>query len=71
MAGHLGLYNHSGFSQTHKIGNCGIITNFVFPYICNLLHYLHPMMLVNMKLDATGYKRITFQSSRLHRPSLF
>ena len=24
---------HSGFSQTHKIGNIGIIVNFEFPYI--------------------------------------
>ena len=63
MASHLELYNYSGFSQTHEIGHCVIITNFVFHiyiYICNLLHYLHPMMLVNVKLDATGYKRFTF-----------
>ena len=27
----------SGFSQTHKIDNIGIIANFVFPYICSFL----------------------------------
>ena len=26
---------HSGFSRTHKIGNIGIIANFVFPFICS------------------------------------
>ena len=25
------LFAYSGFSQTHKIGNIGIIVNFVFP----------------------------------------
>ena len=31
----------SGFSQIHKIGKIGIIPDFVFPYICNFLLYLH------------------------------
>ena len=47
---------HSGFSQTHKIGNIGIISNFLFPYICSFLLYLHHMMIVNVTLDITGYK---------------
>ena len=29
------------FSQTHKIGNIATIANFVFPYICSFLLYLH------------------------------
>ena len=48
------------FSQTQKIGNVGIITNFVFPYIYWFLLYLIIMMLVNVKLDLRGYQRITF-----------
>ena len=35
----------------HKIGNIGIIANFVFPYIGSFLPYLQHMMLVNMKLE--------------------
>ena len=27
---------NSGFSQTHKVGNIGIIANFVFSFIINL-----------------------------------
>ena len=30
---------HSRFSQTHKVGNVGIITYFVFPYNRNFLLY--------------------------------
>ena len=29
------------FSQTHKIGNIGIIAIIVFPYICSFLPYLY------------------------------
>ena len=61
------------FSQTHKIGNIGIVCNFVLPYIyiCSFLLYLQHMMLVNMKTDISGCKRITFQSYRLHWFSSF
>ena len=31
---------HSSFSQTYKVGNVGIIANFVFPYICSFHLYL-------------------------------
>ena len=30
----------SRFSQSHKVGNVGIIANFVLPYICSLLLFL-------------------------------
>ena len=53
---------YSGFSQTRKIGN---IVNFVFSYICIFLHYLHYMILVNVKLEVSGCKRIIFQGCRL------
>ena len=33
----------------------------VFPHICSFLPYLHHMILVNRKLDVSGYKCITFQ----------
>ena len=49
------------FSQKHKIGNIGIIANFAFPYICSFLLNLQHMMLVNVKLGITWYKKITFQ----------
>ena len=51
---------HSSFSQTHKVGNVGIIANFVFPYICGFLLYLHQLMLVNVKLEIKGQMGITF-----------
>ena len=47
------------------------MAKFLFPYICSFLLYLHYMMLINVKLDITGHKRITFQSSRLHWSSSF
>ena len=55
----------------YKIGNIGIIANFVLPYICSFLPYLQHMMLVNMQLDISGYNRITFQGCRLHWYSSF
>ena len=54
------LILHSCFSQSHKIGNAGIIANFVFPYICNFRLYLQQMMSVNVKLEIKGYISITF-----------
>ena len=39
---------------------------FVFPYICHFLLYCPIMMLVNIKFDFRGYKRITFQVYSLH-----
>ena len=53
--------SQSDFSQMHKIGKIDIIANFVFSYICSFFLYLQRMMLVNMKLDINGCKRITFQ----------
>ena len=50
----------SSFSQTHKVGNVGIIANFVFPYIFSFLLYLHQLMLVNVRLEIKGHMRITF-----------
>ena len=32
----------------HKIGNIAIIVNFVFPYICSFLCYLHHVLLLNV-----------------------
>ena len=51
---------HSTFSQTHKIGNIGINANFAFPYICSFLDYSHHMILVNVTLNISWHKRITF-----------
>ena len=52
--------NRSGFSWTHKIGNIGIYANHVFPYIYCFHPYLYHMLLVNVKLNVTGYKGIAF-----------
>ena len=35
------IFFHLGFSQTHKIGNIGIFTKFVFPYVCSLILYYY------------------------------
>ena len=45
----------------HKIGNIGIITNFVFQYIRSFLRYFNHKILVNLKLDASRYKRLHFK----------
>ena len=34
----------------------------IIPYICCFLPHLHHIVLVNVKLDISGYKGITFQS---------
>ena len=49
----------SGFSRTHKIGNIGIIANFLFSHISSSF-FICTMMLVNVKLDISGYRKITF-----------
>ena len=60
------LFVQSRFSQTHKIGNIGIIANFVFLDICSFLLYLHYMVLINVKLDINGSKRITFEDYEIY-----
>ena len=60
------IKTQSGFSLRHKIGCDDIIANFVFPYICTFLPYLHHMVLVNVKLDVSGYKRSIFQGCIIH-----
>ena len=55
--------NQWGFSQTHKFGNIG---SFVFPYIYIFFHYFNHMILVKVKLDVSGYKRIIFQDCKPH-----
>ena len=57
---HGGHHLQTGFTQTHKIGNIGIIANFVFPHICSLLLYWQHMMLVNVILDISGCYRSRF-----------
>ena len=61
---------YSGFSRTHKIGNIGIIANFIFSYLQFFL-YLHHMMLVNVKIYVSGCKKIIFEDCRLHHSSSF
>ena len=53
------LFNpHLSFSQTHKVGNVGII--------CSFPLYLHKLMLVNVKLEIKRYMRITFKGYLLY-----
>ena len=49
------VHSNSGFSRTHKIVIIGIIANFVFPYFCSFLLYLHHIILVNVTLNISGY----------------
>ena len=51
----LAMDKYSTFSCTHKVGNNGIDTNFVFPHSCHFLYYLYHKMLVNVKLDVIWY----------------
>ena len=67
-----GMYSHifqivePDFSQTHKIGNIGIIANYIYSHICSFLLYFDHMMLVNVKVNVSGYRRITFQGFKCH-----
>ena len=65
------LTYQSRFSQTHKVGNIGIIANFVFLEIRSFLLSLDFIMLVKVKLDITGSKRITFDYYKLYCSSSF
>ena len=38
------------FSETHKVSNVGITTNFVLPSISSFLLYLNQLMLVNVMI---------------------
>ena len=40
----------------HTVGNDGINASFMFPYICSLILYFYPVILVNVKLDVSGYR---------------
>ena len=66
-----GECEYSKFSQMHDIGYSGNIAICVFPYICSFLFYSNGIILVNTKLDITGYKRITYQDWLLQWSSKF
>ena len=53
--------NYTRFSQTHKVGNIGIIADFVFLRICSFLPYLHQLIVLNMKVEIKECVRITFK----------
>ena len=59
--------------QTYKVGNKGINVNFVFPYICSFLHYLHHVMLIDLivKLDVSWQKGSPFKVSDFISPFNF
>ena len=44
----------------HNNDNIDINVNFVFPDLCNFLLYWYHMMLINVKLNITGFKSVTF-----------
>ena len=44
-----------------KIGTNGINADLFLPHIWSFLHNMHCMMLVNEKLDISGFRKITFQ----------
>ena len=43
----------------------------LFLHVCSFLHYLHQLMLVNVKLKINGYMRITFKGYTLPWTSWF
>ena len=55
------------FSQTHKIGNIGIIAKYVLPFSVSNICFV----LVHAKLDISGCNRITLQGCRPHWLSSF
>ena len=56
-----------GFFTNTQIWQCiGNIGSFVFPYIYIFFHYFNHMILVKVKLDVSGYKRIIFQDCEPH-----
>ena len=46
----------------NRIGNSDNIVICLFPYICSFLLYANEIVLVNTKLDITGYMKMTSQS---------
>ena len=68
---HNQLTRHSSFSQTHKVGNVGIIANFVFTHICSFLLYLDQLMWVNVKLEIKVHMRNIFQGYIFYLTSWF
>ena len=50
-----------GFHKFTKISNIGIIVICVFQCICSFLLYSNHIILVNAKLETTGFKRKTCQ----------
>ena len=62
---------HTGFLQMYKVGNIGINANFVFLFICSFLPYSYHVLLVNVKLDVTGYKRITCQDKKVFQEDAY
>ena len=46
--------------NNENIDTIDINVNFVFPYLSSFLLYWHYMMFINVKLDITGFKSITF-----------
>ena len=43
------ILDKSSFSQSHKVGNVGIIANFVFQHIGSFQLHLPQVMLINVK----------------------
>ena len=60
----------SSFRKLHiQVFHKRINANFVLPYICKFLLYLCHKILVNVKLDVSGYQSIIFQGCRLYLSS--
>ena len=50
----------------HKCTKIGIIAKFVLPYIYSFLPYLNHVIVLNLTLDGTKYKRITSQGCSIN-----
>ena len=59
-----------GFHKRTKLTIFALLST-LYSHFCSFSSYLQHIRLVNMKLDISGYNRITFQGCRLHWNSSF
>ena len=61
----------SSLSQTHKVGNVGIIAYSVLPFNSSFILLLYQLMIVKLKLELKEYTQIKFQGYTLLKQLIF